>query len=493
MRNPTITQAVALQAAGDKHVYENVALLSRLDTMFLRTTRSYFKNVYIEGTDDWMGGGQMSVWQDCTLVYPTGRGVMSASNCVFFHCTFQATQGMQFYKAEYGGAARPNALIQCVLPATTPQAPVAWVRGPAVPRPNQYSLTYKNKDANGNPAVLYDDSVSKPTFAYSRELSEEELRAYNPWNLLRGTAAGMPDDWDPAEVKEKYAGQGDLVYRMVLTNGAGRGGAGGFGAGTPAVATTIRTGGPAVQIGARVVPSYAADRTITWSTASDLVSLSRTSGPDVLVTARNTTEDAQYVPITAKASNGFFVTAYVYVEPKFINPPAVTATPRINAPAGGKVTVDYALDLTGREDQSLVTWFTCDDLAGANPRKVAVSRGNQPTKTYTLMPGDAGKFLRVSVEPKHKISEAGPAAYATGTSPIAAADIPSSTVSADFRTFVEGATQPVSGRWTVLGRLEHRARSFIAAWVWHTCRHGGRRGCSTRRRSRGQFAVLLPG
>src|SRR5580692_4549881 len=39
MRNPTITQAVALQASGDKHVYENVAILGRLDTMFLRTAR----------------------------------------------------------------------------------------------------------------------------------------------------------------------------------------------------------------------------------------------------------------------------------------------------------------------------------------------------------------------------------------------------------------------------------------------------------------------
>lgn len=47
-RSDVITQAVALQAAGDKHVYENVALLSRLDTMFLRATRSYFAYVYAE-------------------------------------------------------------------------------------------------------------------------------------------------------------------------------------------------------------------------------------------------------------------------------------------------------------------------------------------------------------------------------------------------------------------------------------------------------------
>ena len=119
-------------------------------------------------------------------------------------------------------------------------------------------------------------------------------------------------------------------------------------------------------------------------------------------------------------------------------------------PAGRRLSItDWTW--AGREDQSLVTWFTCDDASGANPRKVTVSRGNQPAKTYTLMPGDVGKFLRVSVEPKHKISEAGPAVYAMRTSPIAAADIPSSTVSADFRTFVEGATPPVSGRWTVLG------------------------------------------
>ena len=48
MRSAVITQAVALQAQGDKHVYSHVAVLSRLlDTTFIRTTRSYFTHVYI--------------------------------------------------------------------------------------------------------------------------------------------------------------------------------------------------------------------------------------------------------------------------------------------------------------------------------------------------------------------------------------------------------------------------------------------------------------
>jgi hypothetical protein len=462
MRNPTITQAVALQAAGDKHVYQNVALLSRLDTMFLRTTRSYFRNCYVEGTDDWMGGGQMSVWEDCQLVYPTGHGVMSASGVVFFNCHFEATGGMEFYKAEFGSAARPDALIHCVLPVSTPQKRVAWVRGVAVPRPNQFTLTYQDKDDAGNPAVIYDDNVSQPAFTYSRELSAQEILAFNPWNLLRAPGNGAPDDWDPARVREKFekSGHANPVYRMTLRTGttnasgaAGRGtGVGGFAGGSPAISSTIRTGGPGVTLNASVLPSDAADKTITWSTKSDLVTLSRTTGPDVLVTGKNTTEDAQYVPINATAADGFFVTAYVYVEPKFIDPPAVTAAPRLNPPADGKVAVDYTLDLRGRADQSLITWFTCDDASGANPKKVAVSRGNQPLRAYTLMPGDVGKFLRVSVEPKHAICDPGPAVYANASAPIAAVDIASSAVSPNFRNFVESPSPaPTPGRWTVVG------------------------------------------
>ena len=63
-RSDVITQAVAIQMQGDKHVYSHVAFLSRLDTTFIRTTRSYFTNVFIEGTDDFLGGGTVGVFND---------------------------------------------------------------------------------------------------------------------------------------------------------------------------------------------------------------------------------------------------------------------------------------------------------------------------------------------------------------------------------------------------------------------------------------------
>jgi len=437
-RSDVITQAVALQAAGDKHVYENVALLSRLDTMFLQATRSYFKNVYIEGTDDWMGGGQISVWEDCTLVYPNGSGVMSAANVVFRNCRFEATRGMQFYKAEYRGADLPNALINCILPVTSAQAPIAWVRGKAQPRQGLFSLTYHNKDAKGNPAVIFDSNVGAPAFTYSRELSDNEVRAFNPWNLLRAAPNGVADDWDPAGVRGKYetAGEGNLVYRMALI-GSG---------------ATIRTGGTSATIGATLMPKRAADTIITWSAKSDLVSLDRTAGPNVVITARNITNRPQWVPITATAPNGFYVTAYIYAEPQYIDPPAFTSVPKISAPLSGAVNLAYALDLGGREDRSLVSWSICDDPACSKAREVAVSRGDQPLKTLTLMPGYAGKFLKAAVQPKHEISDAGPEVYAVAAKPIAAKDIPNPNVFVNFRNFVTTPDNSYSsGLWTILG------------------------------------------
>jgi hypothetical protein len=432
-RSDVITQGVALQAQGDKHVYENVALLGRLDTMFLRTTRSYFKNVYIEGTDDWMGGGQLSVWEDCTLVFPTGGGVMSASGVVFIDCRFEAANGMRFYKAEFRGAERPDVLIHCVLPADSPRAHVAWVRGVAVPRPNQLSLTYQNHDANGHPAVIYDSTVGFPAFTYSRELSDEEVPAFNPWNLLRQAPNAPADDWDPAGDRTAYEAQGDLPFRIRLTEGS----------------ASIRTGGPGATLGATVTPARA-NPTLTWSADSGLVSISQTAGK-VVVTGRNTTRQAEWVPVHATTTNGVYVTAYVYVEPKYIDPPAIITGPAIDAPVNGTASVDYTLNLGGRKDQSIVTWYLCDDAAGTHPRCVAVSRGNEPLKTLPLTSGDIGKYLKVTIQPKCNISDPGPEAQAASEKPVTAADV-STTVSPNFRNFVTETNDTyVSGLWTILG------------------------------------------
>jgi hypothetical protein len=429
-RSDVITQAVALQAQGDKHVYENVALLSRLDTMFLRTTRSYFKDVFIEGTDDFIGGGAVSAWENCEIIFPTGSGVMSASNVAFLRSTFRASNAMQFSKSGAQGVA----LIDTILPGTGTR--VSWVEGEAPPRPVRNYVTYRVKDEAGAAVTVSDGSAGAATFEYSWELSDEQAQAFNPWNLLRATPTGQADDWDPAGAREMYesAGQGSLIYRMALT-------------GTPA---EVRTGAPGVTIGATVAP-LRADQTITWSTTSSSVTLSRTMGPDVVVTG-NTTGEPEYVPIVATAANGFHATAWVYVEPAYVEPPVLGSGPTLSPPTAGQLSVEYAYDLGDKQDQSLITWSICDDASCANSRDVAVSRDNEPLKTYTLTPGDVGKFVRVGIAPKHNVSDPGPAVFATTARAIEACDLSSTGVSPNFRNFVTTTNDSyVSGLWTVLG------------------------------------------
>jgi len=140
------------------------------------------------------------------------------------------------------------------------------------------------------------------------------------------------------------------------------------------------------------------------------------------------------------------------VEPPYLDPPILTSGPTLSPPTDGKITVDYGYDLAGHEDQSVITWSICDDAACATPRDVATSRDNLPLKSYTLTPGDVGNFIRVGVQPKHNVSEPGPAVFAISAKTVAACDLGSATVSPNFRNFVATANPAyVGGLWTVLG------------------------------------------
>jgi hypothetical protein len=450
-RSDVITQAVAIQMQGDKHVYSHVAFLSRLDTTFIRTTRSYFTNVFIEGTDDFLGGGTVGVFNDSEIYFPTGNGVMSASGLTFINTVFKASRGLEFYK----GFGNPDTLINCTMPVDTPQSPVTWMAWDVLPvRQNLFSLTYHVKDASGRPMRVRDKIKGPPTHTLSRELSDEEVKAFNPWNLLRAALPNGPvDDWDPANVRTKYENNGSDVFRMSVAGPPPTGdipGGGPFVSRT--VSPTVRTGAAGATVTASVMPARAKDTPITWSAASDLVTLSSTTGNKVSITGNNKTGRAEYVVVKAKAANGFYVTVHVNVEPTFVDPPIFTAPPVIFHPVDGKAVAHYALALDGHEDQSLITWYQCDDAACASPRKVAVSRGNQPLQSYTLTVGDIDKYLRVTIQPKHNISDPGPEATATAAKPISAREVKLGAVNPNFRNFVETEDKTLeNGEWTVIG------------------------------------------
>lgn len=450
MRSPVITQAVALQASGDKHTYDHVALLSRLDTTFILTTRAYFNNVFIEGTDDFIGGGTISVWQDSVVYFPTGSGVPSVSGTVFINTKFINNGGSnQFYKGFPSGSTLPAVLINCTMPVNTGQS-VAWVRGFAPVRNNLYSLTYHIKDSNGNATQVADASQGPITYNLSRELSDTEVQAFNPWNLLRATPTGVADDWDPANAAAMYSAQGSLPFGMGISNG------------NPSIITNQTT----ATISATVFPARAPN-TITWSNSSNLISLNQPTGASVVVSGANNTSVSQYVPVTVSAPNGFFITAWVFVQPPFIPPPTLVSPPTLTAPFNGTVTVQYTLNAAaGRTDQSVITWYSCDDASGSNPRPVAISNGNVPLQTYTLQLGDVGRYLRATIQPKVDISNAGTAVSVVAGTPIAKSNIVSTTVSPNFTNFpVTANSNYVSGYWTVLGTWTSQAQPTGSTYV----------------------------
>ncbi len=452
MRTPTVSQGVVIQMSGDKHVYSHVAFLSKLDTTVLSATRAYFTNVFIEGTADFIAQrpGTMSVFKDSEAYFPNGGGNLAAQGLVFINTVFKATKAMVFYSDEgntENSIGTPDTLIDCVVPAETSNPHIAWMAHAAV-RQNNYTLTYHLKDSNGKPIRIKDSDSSPATYKLSREMTEQELKAFNPWNLLRGTLNGQPDDWDPANARAQYQDSGSDVMRMSVSSALPPGVRGGPG---HIVSPTIRTGTSDAAVTVATLPART-NAAVTWSTPSPLITLSSSTGNKVTITGNNHTSRAEWVTVEAKAANGISIMVPVNVEPAFIDPPSFTSKPVVAAPLNGKVAVHYTLGLGGREDQSLITWSQCNDTTCASPRTVAVSRGDQPLKSYTLTAGDVGKFLRVSIQPKHNISEPGPAVVATASKPIAAANVTSTTIHPNFRNFVPAENFAIeNGEWTVIG------------------------------------------
>lgn len=94
-RSSTITQAYCIGARNikktlDKYYFKNVRFISMLDTLSLGSVqRVYFEKCYVQGTDDYMGGGIIHVMKNSTLHCYSSKPVYSAgiNGMAFINCT----------------------------------------------------------------------------------------------------------------------------------------------------------------------------------------------------------------------------------------------------------------------------------------------------------------------------------------------------------------------------------------------------------------------
>ena len=61
------SQAVALYAYGEHHIYQNCRFVGLQDTLYTREGSHYFKDCYIEGDVDFIFGGSRAVFENCEI------------------------------------------------------------------------------------------------------------------------------------------------------------------------------------------------------------------------------------------------------------------------------------------------------------------------------------------------------------------------------------------------------------------------------------------
>ncbi|CAM3546225.1 LysM peptidoglycan-binding domain-containing protein [Marinicrinis lubricantis] len=432
-RSSTITQAYAIGAGNsektlDKFVFKNVRFISMLDTLALGSVeRVYIEDSYIQGTDDFMGGGDIHVINNSTLHLYSGKPIYAAGR-----------NGMAFIDSKWEvdfadkgdlTLAKNSSTLYLInnsfedLNGTLNS--IRWA-----PYPAGHVKSYaSNITLDGKPYTILPEESGI-------DLNVEQLKAYSVYSLLKGS-----DGWDPAGDKEQYTAYSDLPVNITITEDA-----------------SIRSGEQTAEWTAAVFPETASQH-ITWSLSSDKAAIVENRGNSVMIEGKNDGELPEEVIVTATAESGIFNQSVVTVYPSYVDPPAFTETPVLTDVKDGKISVEYALDLSyeggTREDESLITWYRVDDQQGSNPIEVAVSRLNHPLASYQVKSGDIGHYIMVSIAPKHFRSHEGKAVTAISKKRISSENVwgegtAKYNFSTDFENFsTSRQTELMDGIWTV--------------------------------------------
>ena len=443
-RLPAITQAHVAYCHGDRIVAENVRFISRLNMNPLSGARRIlFDRCHMESTDDALCS--TGVYLRCSFDFYGQRPFYNSDRygAVLLDCDFRIrhdTPRQYFCKA-----VGPLSIIDCRYRADSAcyagwtHTPTDWLRC------YQYHVTM-----NGQPYVIGADKPYNticldqlPMLAAYR-LTDTEGTFYNTYNLLRGD-----DGWDPQQLRAR-------VERLSRRDGRD------FGAIASCLhleprTLELQTGGAPAEVRAQLMRhgGYPLDnRPIRWRVQAGYekyVLLSTDEGGRCTLTAANDEDLPQHFSVIASTDEGHEAAVELTVRPAFVAPPACTEQPTLRIEKG-MATVNYALDLGGREDRSLITWYRGRRSDGRDALPVAVSRLDHPERRYALTAADAGCYLFAGVRPKHVRCEAGEELRTPIRKIRPAEVIATRTLETDFRTLPTGLQPEVrEGCWSVDG------------------------------------------
>ena len=363
-RMSAITQAHVAYCHGDKIVADNVHFISRLNMNPLNgAKRILFNKCHMESTDDALTG--TGVYLDCTLHFygqkPFWRSDMGGA--VFLNCDFYVCheEDRQYFCKSVG----PLSIVDCRYHSKKPVY-AGWTHDPT-----DWLRCYQyNVKLNGQPYVIGADKpyntvcMDQLNQLKAFRLEENGEVIYNTYNLLRGE-----DDWDPLRVKDRVIAIGKRDGRDYTRMPSCLS--------VEPLTASIQTGGRTVRLTATVKRhcNYVLNNVpVKWKVQQGYekeVKLSTSEGYECVVEATNVEDETKHFTVIAYTEDGLECATELTVAPDYVPAPSFTKTPKMNI-TKGVATVSYALELNGRKDESLITWYRCTDKNGANRLPVSV-------------------------------------------------------------------------------------------------------------------------
>lgn len=445
-RSEAITQAHVAYCHGDRAVARNVRFISRLNLNPMNGARRIlYDRCHFECTDDALTGN--GVYLNCTIdLYGQKPFYTTApTGAVFLNSDFNvmtANRNMAFCK-------QPGALtlIDCRYHAPD-STYIGWTNYPKTwLKCYQAGFTLNGRQYHAGSrmpenTVCIDSVEAVNAF---RTIVEGDT-IYNTYNLLRGN-----DGWDPQNIRATLDSIGatgtEPMPTCLLADRR---------------SLTMHTGDKPQLISAKAVlngnypmPAEADTATITWTVEpgyEQYATLTPAEHGHCYVTVNNDNDTTVTFSITASTASGLQAAVAISAVPQPLPAPAVTQKPQLTGSTCLKLS--YGLNLRGRADRSLITWYRCRNSSGDSA--IAVARGcatDSSLYTYRLTEADAGWHIMASIEPAHVRSLPGKAiSVVTDQAVTTHQTKPVTTIETDFSTLpTEWQPQRLPGFWTVDG------------------------------------------
>ena len=448
--------AEVMSASGrniDRMFFENVRFVGYLNMMAgFSPNRAYFKNCFIQCTDDSIFGGGVNVYERCTFHFvdnhPTWSGARAGGINAVLGCKMygmpQMTHPMlSFAKGASAGngaaASAIYAVIDCDFSGRIQD--VIWEN--KIREYARYAVSNNTIGEDHRPLVI---SPEAPQL--SVEYSGDALKAfkvgdtYNVYNLLKGD-----DGWDPAgQNSAAWAPYANLPYRFLV----------GFSGQT---LQSDQTGeANRVVLTAAPAPVGSVDLSkISWEYDPALFNAvaDPAAGTLTLSAKPNMTGAIIDAPVDAVLPTGVKAGVTLSIRP------VPVAAPVLSKPAlkvgKGVAALSYKLDKAAFRDVSKVDWYREKGPATTDGVHIGTSRNDaeglfmdDPLKEYPLSKYDVGYYLRAVVTPKYEFSPEAAQTYTVWTKrPITEKDVKTDVLGTDFKNLFLAAADraTTTGRW----------------------------------------------